>query len=337
MKKIALGAILVIVAAIALAFMSGSVTFGVHAYACQTDDEIAQAHRSALDDTAMAFVRTVLGPNPDAAYAIMTQEAQTSTTAEAFGTRLKTIIRSSGPYRNAHVAHTYLITGASTGQGAHAICGSLANDGWVSVAIKPTLSQGYVVVSAQTKNNDWALTLWLLPVGNEWHVHYFHIGISSIVGRTPETLLSLARQERDSGHNFNATMLFAGLTGVIDRGPVFQLGIAQTTQKEARDLERPSELQGSPPFTWNLNGGEYTVAQISSIGVDNRLGLIFMLPQTSWTGEQDADTKNRAFITAFIATHPDYSRVFSFLVARALKPDSSGGFGTVYDSEKGFD
>ena len=29
--------------------------------------------------------------------------------------------------------------------------------------------------------------------------------------------------------------------------------------------------------------------------------------------------------------------VFSFLVVRALKPDSSGGFGTVYDSEKGFD
>jgi hypothetical protein len=107
-------------------------------------------------------------------------------------------------------------------------------------------------------------------------------------------------------------------------------------EKESRELKRPLDLQSDPPFTWNLNGVQYRVAQISVIGIDDRLGLIFILPQTSWTDEKNADTTNRAFIKAFIATHPDYSRVFGFLVARALKPDNSGGFGTVYDSEKGF-
>ena len=61
-----------------------------------------------------------------------------------------------------------------------------------------------------------------------------------------------------------------------------------------------------------------------------------MQPHTTWTGKEAADRTNREFLTAFIAAHPDYSRVFEFLVARALKPDKSGGFATVYKLGPGF-
>ena len=73
-------------------------------------------------------------------------------------------------------------------------------------------------------------------------------------------------------------MLFAGIEGVIDRGPVFQLGIAATARKEARAFERPSELRGDPPYEWNLDGEQYTVKQITILGLDNKIGLIFRLP-----------------------------------------------------------
>ena len=87
---------------------------------------------------------------------------------------------------------------------------------------------------------------------------------------------------------------------------------------------------------WNLGGGERTVESVTIIGVEGKLGLVFMLPLTTWTGKEAADRTNREFLIAFIAAHPDYSRVFGFLVARALKPDKSGGFATVYELGRGF-
>jgi len=72
------------------------------------------------------------------------------------------------------------------------------------------------------------------------------------------------------------------------------------------------------------------------IGVEGKLVLVFLLPLTTWTGNEAAARTNRDFLTAFIAAHPDYSRVFGVLVARALKPDRSGGFATVYKVGVGF-
>jgi hypothetical protein len=95
-------------------------------------------------------------------------------------------------------------------------------------------------------------------------------------------------------------------------------------------------VRGTPPFSWTLNGEKYQVGQVSMIGVGHDVGITFVLPQTSWTSEDDIETKNRAFINAFIATHPEYARIFNFLVARAMKPDNSGGYATVYENQKGF-
>jgi hypothetical protein len=179
--------------------------------------------------------------------------------------------------------------------------------------------------------------LWLLPVGDHWQVQYFHMGPSTIVGMTPEMLLASARQQRNSGHPFNAAMLYAGVQGTIDRGNAFQLGVGQSLHDDLAKFTVPAELSGKLPFVWNMKGSKYSVAQASIIGVQGKLSLVFLLPQATWNGEGNVRTKKQAFINAFIATHPDYSSTFTFLVARALKPDNSGGFGTVYENGKGFD
>mgnify|MGYP001794568839 CR=1 FL=1 len=85
-----------------------------------------------------------------------------------------------------------------------------------------------------------------------------------------------------------------------------------------------------------LGGKEYAVDQASLIGVEGKLGLVFMLPLTTWSGEEGADKYNREFLAGFIAAHPDYTRVFEFLLARALTPDRSGGFGTLLKLGQGF-
>ena len=81
---------------------------------------------------------------------------------------------------------------------------------------------------------------------------------------------------------------------------------------------------------------ESAVGQPPEEGVGHDLGLIFVLPFDRWDGTAGAEAHNHAFIDAFVATHPDYARVFRFLVARAMKPDNSGGFGTVYNAQTGY-
>jgi len=304
---------------------------------CRVDDEIAHARRAALDDAALTFVRAALGPEPQKAYAMMATEAQSTTSAKALGEQMGALNKTSGAFENLHVVHTYLVTdvGGDAPQ-TRTICGTLADDKWVAVASRPGADQAHVVVGAQTKNNDWAFTLWLTRAGSEWRVLNFHVGVSGIVGHTPEALVGLARQEREAGHPFNAAIVLATAQGLVNRGPAFQLGVVPAAQAEVQKLQLPAELQGKPPFTWTMQGQSYTVADAGLIGVGKEIGILIVLPQTTWTDEHDVDAKNRAFINAFIATHPDYSRVFNFIVARAVKPDNSSGFATVYENGKGF-
>jgi len=167
-------------------------------------------------------------------------------------------------------------------------------------------------------------------------VRSFHAGVSAIVGHSPEDLLELARQQRDSGHILNARVLYAGVQGIIERGSDFQLGIVPLVQNEIQQFTPPPEFQGRPPFTWKMNDNEYRVGQVSILGIEGKLALVFALPEDNWNGNDDANRRNHAFIDAFVSTHPDYSLVFNFLIARAYKPDGSGGFATVYESNRGY-
>ncbi|HEX3810552.1 MAG TPA: hypothetical protein VHW02_12740 [Rhizomicrobium sp.] len=339
MKKAIVVLAALLIAGGGIAYSSGlfKINLGANAGSCQTDSEIAQQQRAAIDDAAMSYVRTVLGTNPADAYDLMTKEARAATTADKFGASLRPFIQAMSPENNIKVAHTYYLQSSGSGPDARAICGPVSGYQWVSLEIKPGQSQAHVEISGQSRNNDLAFNLWLLRDQSNWRVQYFHFGLSSIVGLPPETLLQRARQERDAGHLFNAAMLYAGVQATIDRGPAFQLGIQQELQEDLAKFQRPVELNGTPPFLWNMNGQKYSVAQVTIGGIAGKLGLAFILPQTTWNGFEEADKSNKAFLTAFIATHPDYARVFNFLVARALKPDRSGGFGTVYENGKGFD
>jgi len=339
MKKILLGLLAIAAAGAAAAYWFGLISINLGAYGgtCQVDDEIAPAQRAAIESAAMAYARAILSDHPETAYALMTDSAQASMTADAFGAQIAAFSRASGPYGKLRLTHTYFLQSVGSGADTRAICGTLAGDQWVAVAIRPGTRQAHVALSAQTRNNGWAVTLWLLPQAGGWRVQYSHLGIASAAGRTPEMLLAMARRERDSGHAFNATMLYAGVQSTIDRGAAFQLGIEQTARGDFAKLRAPSELQGKPPFVWTMNGKRYRVAQVTILGIGKDLGLVFVLPQSDWPDNAAIDKRNHEFLDAFIASHSDYARDFNFLAARAMKSDNSGGFGTVYQNGKGYD
>lgn len=337
-KKILLGLVVLIVAGAALAYGLGFVklNLGAHAGVCQRDDEIAPQTRTAVETAAMTYVRVILSGDSTSAFAMMTKEAQAAIPLDKFPALIAGV-RTMAPSDKLRVGHSYFVQSAGSGSQARTVCGPLSDYRWIALEIKPDLEQAHVEIEGVARNNDLAFSLWLLPEAGAWRVQYFHLGDSTIVGLTPEMLLKRARDERDLGHPLNAAMLYAGVQATIDRGPAFQLGLQQALQEDLQNFELPSELRGKPPFSWRMNREAYSVDQVSIVGIDRKLGLIFVLPQKTWKGAQEADRANRAFLNAFIATHGDYARVFKFLIARALKPDKSGGFGTVYESGKGFD
>lgn len=315
----------------ATAFTNGAVAGN-----CTQDDEIGSSLRVAIDDAAMSFATALLGPTPDAAYPMMTTEAHATVTREGLSANVGSAIGGLRPFAPPHISHTYFVQSIGFGPNTRAMCGLLTNNAWVSVEIKPGQSEAHVVITTATRNNDWALTLRLLQEDGQWRVQYFHINASSLVGLSPETLLAQARRERDEGHAFNAAMLYVATRSISERGPSFQLAIEQSLSEDSETFRMPAELSGNPPFRWQLQGTSYDVGGVQVVGVDGHLGLIFLLPRSTWPSDHDADLGNRTFINAFVAAHPDYSRAFHFLVARALRPDGAGGFGTVYEDGTGF-
>jgi hypothetical protein len=319
-----------------LAFASGMLSGGLNSGVCLVDGAVPADDAKSANATALRLVRAMVAGDTATAFAMMTPQAQTGTSKDTFAGFINGTNATVGPFRDPQVTHVLLIDSAGSGPDAGAICGPVGDDGMIVVGIKPGLRQAHVVVTAETQNNGWSFTVWLLPQDGGWRVQYVHMSMAAVAGHSGADILAMARRERDAGHIFNATLLYLGARQMADRGPDFQLQIAQTINGEIAALKPPEELKGALPFTWNMAGENYKVAQAGLIGIGKDIGLTFILPHDSWKGDEDADAGNRKFITAFRASHPDYARVFAFLVARAMKPDNSGGFGTVYDNAKGF-
>lgn len=309
---------------------------GANAGSCAIDNEIDQQDRATINGVAMDFVDKVLASDAERAYSATTRELQAHTPLHRFAASLSAL-QGMAPYGNVHVAHSYFIRSIGTGLEARALCGSMADYRWVSVAIKPGRTQAHVEIAAKTRNNDWTFTLWLLPEGGAWRVQYFNTSASAIVGQGPEMLLAKARAEGNAGRTFNAALLYAGVAATAGRGPTFQLGVMQALQQDLAKFTLPPDMKGKTPYIWHLAGHTYRVADVSLIGAAGQLGLIFTLPKPEWRGDADADESNRAFIADFRSTHPEYARAFAFLSASATKPDNSGGFRTLYTNGKGFD
>ncbi|HVZ72057.1 MAG TPA: hypothetical protein VHJ20_06750 [Polyangia bacterium] len=189
---------------------------------------------------------------------------------------------------------------------------------------------------AHSNNNEWELSLWLMPQDGIWKVNAFHLDASGVADRGVGTLWTLAKEERRAGHAFNAGILYGTVRELLKRGPWLQLGVARAFDEDARTLPPLAELQGPPPFHWRLGGATYEVAGISPIATEGMIGLSFGLPQIEWPATEGVIASNHAFLSAFMAAYPEVPKVFGYLVARAVKPDRSGGYATVYEYGRGF-
>jgi hypothetical protein len=300
---------------------------------CKTDAEVSENDLAAVNKVAIEFVQDALGPNPETAYSIFTAEAKGSVNSEKFVAMFKQGIQPNGPYKNLHVAHTYLaqVTGGTREQ--RVVCGNLSSpEGWVAVNAKPGPAQAHVIVEAQTLNNTWAFVTWLLPEQGNWHVQYTQATITAMVGKNAEDLQRLAESEMHENHNFNAYILYAASSQLAARGPFLQLGIQPEIQKSLETLKPPPILQGQPPFNWQLGKLSFKVLNVGPIGVSQNIYLKIDHEIEPWASDKDADKKNHELISAFSSSYPEYKHAFAGIVVTAHERGGIRGYGTVSEN-----
>lgn len=287
-----------------------------------------------MDKAAIDFVQNALGANPEAAYSNFTAEAKESVNSEKFVSVFKQGIQPMGPFKNLHVAHTYLAQVTGGTQEQRVVCGTLSSpETWVAVNTKPGPAQAHVIVEAQTLNNTWTFVLWLLPEEGNWHVQYSQAMATAMVGKTAEDLQRMAEAEMHENHNFDAYILYTTALQLAARGPFLQLGIQPEIQKGLENLKPPLALQGRPPFNWQFGQASFRVLNVGPIGVGQKIYLQIDQEIEPWANDKDADKKNHELISAFSDSYPEYKHAFAGLVVRAHERGGNRGFGTVSETD----
>jgi len=313
-----------------------SFSFGFNAGRCQTDDEVAEGDRAAYEGPALNFVRALLGPEPSNAYAAVTVAMKQTTTPEAFAAFVRTNVGSLGSMGNLHVAHSYYLTGMSTGTGQYRVlCTTVAHgsfsvpEGRVLVAATSAPEQAHVIVEGDTRNNTFAFVLWLLPEQGQWRVENMHLTATAMVGKSALEFWSLARAQREHHHDFNAYVLYTTALQLASRGPAFQPGIQAEIEKELGQLQKPRELEGTPPFSWQLDGATFRILKVAPVGMDGKIYLMLSQEVAPWSDAPEVDRENHVLGSAFPKIDPEYTDAFDDLIIEAVERGGARVFRTL--------
>ena len=146
----------------------------------------------------------------------------------------------------------------------------------------------------------------------------------------------MAREQNAKGHTYNAAFLLQAAETVSSRGPNAVPFWKPELDKEVKAFAAPKDFTGKPPFLWHVGDQIFELQGGGVMGVGGNLDLIFDRKLNSWSDDASADGDNRTFVTAVAKAYPEFSESFPAIVARAHKPDGTGGFTTVYEFDKGF-
>jgi hypothetical protein len=232
--------------------------------------------------------------------------------------------------KNPAIQHTYFVelTGKSPG---NVVCAMdlTKPDGWESLAAASVPEQAHVILSAETRNNKLAFAVWLVPEQNTWKVQSFWMNVATLADKDSKDLWQLGHEQVAKKHNFNAALLYAAAGQVANRGPSIQLGITQAIREDTSKMDLPSEIQGQPPFSWKNGQVTFKVMNVGPIAIAGKMYVMIVHQVSPWQSEAQVDGWNKDLLSYFKQRFPEYSDIFSGLVARAIEEGTNRGFGTV--------
>jgi hypothetical protein len=302
------------------------------AFSCAEDSHVDAAKKKAIDAVATNFVGALLSATPGDAFEAFSKEGQKNVTREQLIGQGAALIKQFQP-KNLTVEHTYLVRLVGNSPGRIVCAADLSKpEGWEALSAANVPEQAHVAMSADAVNNQLAFTVWLIPEGNTWKVQSFWMNVSSLADKNSIQLWQMAREQKARSHNFNATLLYAAAGQIANRGPDFQLGIAQSISEEIPKLVIPAEIQGPPPFTWKNGATTLKILNVGPAAVGGKIYIIILHEVGPWQTDSQVERWNKELLNYFKGHFPEYSEVFAGLVARAKDRESNRLYGTVEES-----
>jgi hypothetical protein len=229
MRKVLVGIVVFLGLAGAAAWYLGYLRVGLQGTFCNVDGGLAASDRAAMETVARQYLAAALAGRIDDKKRLMTDEARAAVERVPDPQKSQAMLRQIGPFSPARLEHFYYVSSAGAGSVSRTQCMAAGSSDWVSLQTLPGRQQAYALFTITGRGgDDWAITEWLLRDNGAWRVENFAIMHASMAGHDAADLLKQARRERDAGHGFNATMLYAGAQSLAGRGPILQLALERT-------------------------------------------------------------------------------------------------------------
>jgi hypothetical protein len=291
------------------------------AFHCAQDGDIDPMRRAMVEAVATQFIHTVLSGDPGAAWDSMTDAAQRTNSRQLFVNAAVAGPIAAQP-RNLTLQHTFLIHVVGTpSPGARVTCGADPSDPMQSfqMSVAPALEQGYTLFLADARQNALAFVVWLVRDRTGWKVNGFAANASTLAGRNAQQLWQLGRSEHEQAHDFNATLLYAAVLQIAQRGPDFSLGFFPQVAGELAVIPKPKQISGNPPFTFEDHGRSFRVRDIGPTDVGGRLYLGLAQEIEPWKSPKFPERRNRELISLIKREFPEYATVFAGILVQALE------------------
>jgi len=298
------------------------------AISCVEDSKINEVAKNAIDSSATSFLNLLLGSTPATAFDSLSEQAKQNGTREQY-IGLAKMVSLFDP-KHVSIQHTYLIGHIGKGIDRVPCEGAPPNQNdSESLSVVSVAQQAHVLLAGDMPNNKLAIDVWLVREQGVWKVQGVWAGPSSLGGKDARTVRELAPAQQNQGHSLNAALLYAGAAQVANRGPYFQTGTMRLISDEMSQLNLPAEIKGQAPFAWKNGDTRWEILNVGPIAIGDKLYVVIVHQVQPWESNTQVDGWNKELIAYFKKRFPEYSDVFSGVVARAMEQGTSRGFGTV--------
>ena len=178
---------------------------------------------------------------------------------------------------------------------------------------------GVVIQHVTGKKEQYAVSMILQQVGNDWKLGGYYVRQTTIGGHEAQWFWDKARQFKSQGQVHNAYFYYIEARQLL--APVDFMGTPQLDKiYDETQQSVPNDMPVNGPVNVTFGGKNYKLTQVfpTSVGSDLDLVVRYDVPDISNTNL--TFNENMAVIKGIVGKYPEFRDAFAGVVARAVNP-----------------
>lgn len=294
------------------------------AQSCQTQDEMPEQTRTALDNAAkQAFEQAVQGD----VSAIRADLAPAYASAASDIAGAVTGNKPAFQGAQAQLRTSFLLdTGTTPSQQGTFYCGVFGANGMASNGAEfaiPGISPGKYAIVIQDfigPKGPYSFTTIFQDAGG-WKLAGLRVRPESAAGHDGLWYLERAREFKSKGQNHNAWFYYLTSWHLLAPVDFMDTRLLSKITRESDAILPKDVPAGGKPVTFTANGKTYTITDMSVQHLDNNfdLSVKYSVPSTADFNATAADARSLA--TALVTQYPELKEIFGHIWAHAVDPN----------------